>query len=500
MLSEDYFNGTRLKEYNEIKAIAMGMQRHIDMAIAVETCVFVNDLMVPYEVFDGLRDYDTSLVMYLLLWTKNTKVVRSGGQITVRYPVIHGRENYETKEYYLEERVLGIFFLAKLYTARPDFKLYEQIMSIGGASGAILPAPRETIDDAQLKILLDAIFAIDDMKRKKNYLEDRYQVLVLGSAHEFCKRSGRAYDVIARMIPNSDVYCYDPNGANFTFQDGPTMYYHMGTKFTYNDVDAYDLVLDDTWVEGQLHKDRDPKGIVFTCENYSVKKFPEEEMPGKEYHQVFKTERGEMRAVSRDIVFEYRPFDGIGTCGACEEVRYLLKGDYDIADIIMDTHKVNCMTGKRRVDVDKDFFSGETWIPYKQCESMEGFCSLPWDDVYGLPLVTLNKVRLKEARILASSWEQVPVALISKIGFLVIEHDSLWFCEDREQASRYGLKEYKGEYPHLGISSIYKEDFNWLRHIARTRLDDDKRSMKNLKKRGRYVRSKFHEEYQNCNE
>lgn len=471
MLDQSYFSGQREKEFLALKEMALQLKGHINSAVAVETSSFLVDLYIDPSIYQSIKKFDNSLLVYLLLWCRNTRVKRQDGVLTVLHPFINGQETFETREYILEDRILGPFFLAQLYTEDPDYELYCNMMKIGGVSGGYFPPQRESIDDAQLKIMLDVILAVEAMVASGQKKGDRYKILVVGSAHEIAKRSGRAYDVISRIAPGSDVFLYDPCGANYVMSIGDTVYTHISKLFSYVDVEGYDLILDDTWVEGQLHINRDPNEVSFDIPHFSVKRFPEEGMPGNVYYQAFRTDRRETRAVSRNIDYKYRSIEGLGVCSACDELRFLMKGDWLLSDLYMSTHKVDCLTGKRRLDIDHLDFSHESWKPYKPGK-VDMFKCLPWDNFLQLPSVTLNEAVLLSSNVIVSRWENVPIGLVNRIGMLVIVHQGNWYSNDQDKADALGLEVFKtDDYPHLELSDAYIENFNWMANTAKTNIN-----------------------------
>jgi len=356
MLGPEYFDGTRTKKFQLLKQMALGMREVIDEAVIVETEAYVQDLLVPRSVFDGLVKYDRSYAKYLLLWCRNIKVNRRVGSVEVSYPVIDGVETLVTKSYMLMDNIIGIFFLAKMYTEKANYAMFSAIVSIGGSDGGIYPGLRESQDDGQLKIMTDVILALDDVACLKE--DKRYRILVIGSSHPGFPSSGKSYEVIARILPNSDVYLYDPANVNYEIQIGKTNFYYISGSYSYSKGGSYDVILDDAWIEGKLHADRDPGFSVLSAPHYSVKKFPYEEFPPTRiYYQLFGTSGREQRAVSRNVCFEYKPVPGLGKCCACDELRFLMRGHYEgLAEDFMSMHKRNCQTGQIRVDIKEDFF------------------------------------------------------------------------------------------------------------------------------------------------
>jgi len=360
--------------------------------------------------------------------------------------------------------------LYKLYTVEPDFESFSFTMAIGGCTGGVTPGIRESYDDGQLKIMTDVILALDDVACKK--VDKRYQILVIGSSHPGFPASGKSYEVISKILPNSDVYLYDPANVNYELEIGITKYYYISGKYGYKDIKKYDIVLDDAWVEGTLHVDRDPEFLALSVANYSVKKFPYEDFPsGNVYYQLFGTKGYEQRSVSRVITYNYKPISGLGKCAACDELRYLMRGSYDgLAEMFMGMHKKNCETGQLRVDIKADFFSSDLWRPYN-VRPLKEFKKFPWDN-FDLPDVTMNHVNLLTSKIVVSSWLQLPAQLLDSIDYVIIQHEGLYYSKDEVKSLKYGFIPYDS-CPVLELDEVDIENYNWIARTDRTRMMRD---------------------------
>lgn len=110
MIDETYFNGQRAKDFAELKQMALGIKGHLNSARAVETSSFLMDFYLDPSIYKAIKKYDNSLLVYLLLWCRNTRVKRQDAVLTVLHPYINDQETFETQEYVLEDRILGPFF------------------------------------------------------------------------------------------------------------------------------------------------------------------------------------------------------------------------------------------------------------------------------------------------------------------------------------------------------------------------------------------------------
>jgi len=126
---------------------------------------------------------------------------------------------------------------------------------------------RSSIVDGQLKIVVDAVLAVDAL-----VVKDSVKILAIGSSSPGGMVSGIAYDVIPYMVTNSSFRLYDPNTINCRYTIDTNSFEHRAVKFPYTTVDGYDLVLDDVWIEGVHRETYDPDFIVSSAPNYSYKK------------------------------------------------------------------------------------------------------------------------------------------------------------------------------------------------------------------------------------
>lgn len=369
------------------------------------------------------------------------------------------------------------------YTIRADFQRFRRELDAGGVGGGVFPGVRGSYDDGQLKIMLDVILAVDSLVLSGVDSNRRYKVLVIGSSAPGFSCAGKSYRIIGKMLPNSDVDLYDPNNENYCLKEGDTVYRYFKSVFDYDCETVYDLVLDDSWLEGVPRSQRDPNGWVYDADHYSVKKFPAEVREGNRiYYQLFSTYGREERCVSRDVVYDYRPLDKLGKCTACEELRFLLKGNYDIYDEFMDMHKRNCITGKIRTDVHEGFFEADDWVGFVPPSDDKdlGLKQFLWDNMER-PVVTLKVEDLATSDVIVSSVEKVPIGLVKDISLLIIEHKGLWFTNKPDKMERkFRLRRVVDMIPTLDYEFVGKESFNFMAENVRTRLVRDKRRAKNV--------------------
>jgi len=284
-----------------------------------------------------------------------------------------------------------------------DWEGFDLCEEIGGGNFYYeLPGERNSVDDGQLKIVTDSVLAVDALDKKEDL-----KILVVGCSSEGGCLSGLAYEVISTMVEKSTFDMYDPYTVNVSYKIESNTFKHFQGEYRYQNVEKYDLVLDDAWQAGKRHNDIDENENVFNAKNYSVKKLPWDEERGEnKYKQVFKTETHEERSVSRAVKYEYRSIEKAGDCAACVELKYLLKKDYSNSfwKMYLSSHKRNCKTGEYRIfdsgsDISMHFREVEE-IPEPLKIKMR---RLAWDlDMEKLVVVGDNNANLKGSIVLVS--------------------------------------------------------------------------------------------------
>jgi len=299
-------------------------------------------LLVDEKVFESLLKTRPDLVKFLLPWTRSCLIVTRKEMVKVKFPTMDGQPYEATQSYDLDSRVLGNFWFHKLYTLEPDYEGFASVERFGGSNFKFeLPSARSTINDGQMKIVIDAVVAVDALPSL-----DSQKIVCVGTSGSGTVVSGLAYEVIAQMVTNSSISMYDPREVPGVYKDGRgNTITRIREKFLYNVQEDVDLLLDDAWELGVTHEDRDPDGNSFKAKSYSIKCFDVfRYAPLRAYFQAFRTKRYEHRLVNcrRSYVYTYRP---LGRCGACVELKYLLKREYpsDFYEFFMRSHSVNCI-------------------------------------------------------------------------------------------------------------------------------------------------------------
>jgi len=450
MLSDSYFDGSRenflkkfVSDYTKVKPPILQEVKPFSL--------IRQKLLIPVEVYDTVLQREPSYIEYLLPWTKDSRIIERKYEYRIRFPLVDGKETEFTNTYNLSFKELSIFWFTRMYTLTPDFVAFDSLIRGGGTSFIMeLPPSRESIRDGQLKIVLDAVLAVDALSSTINQ-----KILVIGSAS--LGISGLAYNVIGYMLTNSEIWLYDPLNVRSDYKFNSNLYHYIDAPYMYDeDCSKYDLVLDDSFIEHSSRQERDPFGIVYKCPNFSIKCFYYEDVPfsANRYVQAFKTEGHEVRIVSRSIDYDFRCIP-VGHCSACTELRYLLKGNYSYEFYLnfVESHKVNCMTGEYRDIVDPSPFKYSfTPIQYVPDDFVERCYKLPWDTGIRGNEIPMNHHMISGAVIKISD-ERFLTGYIYKyaVGILLVQGNYLSFSGDFD---RFGLKRFENCDPVMPIVSV----------------------------------------------
>jgi len=206
----------------------------------------------------------------------------------------------------------------------------------------LIPARKEVVD-GQMKIAVDAILAVDDLEVKENQ-----KVLIVGSSHEPGVVPRSSYYPLFFMLKKSEIHMYDMFEEAGEEEINTNKIIRRRVPYDYKNMLDYDLILDDVWIQGKTYLELQvlphiqirSKWQYKYPRNYSLKIF-DRIVLGNYYHQVGKTDVGEMRLVSRSIIPDYRDHVLLGKCSFCRELKYFLQFQYndDFYEAILHCHK-----------------------------------------------------------------------------------------------------------------------------------------------------------------
>lgn len=410
------------------------------------------DFLGNKSILDNLCSIDEVLLKYMIPWCKNSKLIEKKNCICYRFPVFSDMSR-EEPDIVLDRNEMGRIFCHKMYTDEPEteYFLASRMMEVENLHYE-LPAPRSSLEDGQLKIATDLILAVDALEDT-----DGVSMLVVGSSSWGLGVSGLAYEMLDILLTNSTIDLYDPYNISGSHVRNSNTYNVHQDYFTYDAEKKYDLILDDSWVEGQSLKDRDKLGYVFQS-NFSVKKFPWEDDRGKKiYYQCFSTDGREERLVSRSINYNYRSIEGLGTCGACKELRFLLTKEYPsvLYDKFMSYHRFNCITKRERT-----LDNAEYTHSYQECAGdIPPSFVLAWDFKLEGENLPNNLHNIRNAVVQVSCPEVCPKYIYDNASLVFYLRDSIIMAHG--DFERYGLIVSK---PRLDVKTISEVSYGKYRN------------------------------------
>lgn len=202
---------------------------------------------------------------------------------------------------------------------------------------------RESAQDGQMKIMVDAVLAVDSLESLKDQ-----KVCIVGSSHQVTVQPRYAYGPIMHMLEDSVVEMYDFIEEEGKTKEGSNVVVRHAEGVNYSSLKAYDLVIDDVWenghtsLTGSYMSDKTIDEVY--PDNFSLKSFGERSEEGNIYKQCCHTLSREQRVVSRPVVPLYKDHDMLGDCTYCVELKFFLRRSYDIPfyKSIMMAHKKPC--------------------------------------------------------------------------------------------------------------------------------------------------------------
>jgi hypothetical protein len=203
-----------------------------------------------------------------------------------------------------------------------------------------------TTTDGQAKIMLDFILGMDQMASMRRYGRKDVRVLVVGSTAE-SGIAGLTYRVMSAMGFTGEIDLYDPFEIEAQYLLEGVQYRHHREYYTYQTLDKYDIVFDDSYDMKSPEAPTKHRPIfAHRVKFYSLKHIPGLSLQdGCLYKQVYETDAKEARSVSHPRVYinAYKRYD-IGRCRACLELELMLHEDLSEQARLLwhAAHKVPC--------------------------------------------------------------------------------------------------------------------------------------------------------------
>jgi len=383
MLADEYYiPGARQQSLKDImKRFSGVIERSRDIK-ELSYDIIKKDLMLEEVILSKLNVLRPDLLKYLLPWSSSSVIISRHDVIRIKFPCLDGLPIETTQTYELDARVFGNFWFHKMYTVEADYEAFEDVEILGGGDFKFeLPAQRSTLKDGQMKIVVDAVIAVDALPSL-----EKQKIVCVGTSGPGTVVSGLAYEAIALMLRDSEIYMYDPHEVPAVYVDGNNnKIRRFRSKYEYPRDRSIDLILDDAWERGVPRNDRDPNGNACLAKNFSIKCFDISNYPVENrYYQAFSTDSFEHRLVSRKVEFNYR-YHNLGKCGACTELKYFMRRQYspEFYDFIMKCHGQNCNDRSMRI-IGTAEFQRYNFIEIEPIAEifLKNFFCLSWDDFF----------------------------------------------------------------------------------------------------------------------
>jgi len=265
---------------------------------------------------------------------------------------------------------------------------------------------RGSVVDGQMKIMTDAVLAVDALENKENQ-----KILVIGSSHEPGIHPRSSYMACFYLVTNSQFHMYDPLEESGMEIVNTNQIYRYRQPFVYRqeNLEGFDLIIDDAWtnrgtsIETYLPQQSGSQWKSYMPANYSMKVF-ELVIRGKYYYQVGKTEAREKRLVTRSLLpyYNHSLRDKLGNCSFCIELLYhLIEVDYDESFFhkIRRCHRISCGFKYSKDQDSEKWETTRAMVEYVPCHRVndEGMSRLIGDSN---PILRLyNVIELREEHI-----------------------------------------------------------------------------------------------------
>jgi len=407
--------------------------------IEAEIDVSKSDMMIGYEVYRNLHqekfDYKTEIMRCFLLLCDNV----------VREDVPDGvLVTYNGRMYMVRTLVANSFFFHQLYLIGSRVpKVVSDIQLNLTRVVELLPARKEAVN-GQMKIMVDAVLAMDDMIMKESDVTGK-RILIVGSSHEpgFVPKS--SYYPLFFMVTGCEFHMYDMLEVDGEEEINGNKVCRYSRPYSYLDMHLYDLMLDDAWISGRtalesivIPRSRSPDVMDVYPRHYSLKAFSST-VPGIYYSQVGSTHVGERRLVSRVLFPRYKKDDMLGRCAFCRELKYFKRRLYSspFYERVMMCHKNNsCVPPsmfylKRRVGelflqvgaqwIVSSSFSYDAVSRLLECDDGRKFVRLIVDSVFSNDSIEHREEHVRVSHIILSSFDMLTSVIRSARSVVVMQ-------------------------------------------------------------------------------
>jgi hypothetical protein len=340
-----------------------------------------------------------------LFFFKNTTYVDNGPE----YVIVYNGTSISVRT-----SVVKSFFYWQVYNDLTMAVEVERDDMNGSVRSPTLIAARNSSNDGQMKILVDAVLTVDAVECKEDL-----KILIVGSSHDPMIHPRSSYEPLFYMVRNSTIDMYDFLEESGESIENTNKVRRFRKPYDYSTLMDYDIYIDDAWYQGTTPFESrvyNSKTRALPA-NFSVKVF-EDLTTYNLYHQVSYTKAGEKRMVSRSVLPCFKENRRLGNCPFCIELKFFLSSSYgdDFYKSIHRQHKTSsCIPSKWYQEISslqklKNKFH-PSWVKLLSSEYSVSENSLeiygetaplripPYSRLKGLNYVELKEVHLREVAI-----------------------------------------------------------------------------------------------------
>jgi len=428
---------------------------------------------------------------------------------------------YQNKEFFIPQIIVHSYFFHQIYNDVENYKQVERDWQQRILRSIEMIPMRNVEKDGQMKIMIDAVLSVDAMLIEESQQEKSYKILIVGSSHDPTINPRYSYEPIEYMIKNSEIHMYDMIEESGMNKVNTNKIYRYRKAYDYQNLKDFDLVIDDSWVDGLPAIDNKYlRGIDIRDvmpDHYSIKSF-RDYVDYNNYHQVVKTTSKEIRCVSRPIIPSYENHEYLGSCVYCRELKFFLQQKYSdqVYEKILALHKkFDCYPSEWYDKTKQDRYQYRlirpVWIEVDQVEMdyrkieksivISGYVvrrridDFYFPDLYG---VELRAEHLRNVSIIISSDEYLTYVMLSAKHIFKWEKDKLYKMQ-KQQKETYQIHEESIDYVTERVKSLkYSEKARQERNREIRKQCDLDRNLKHTAEeiQSEYLHASIRESYE----
>eukprot|EP00916_Digyalum_oweni_P019746 GHVL01032949.1.p1 GENE.GHVL01032949.1~~GHVL01032949.1.p1 ORF type:complete len:561 (+),score=70.53 GHVL01032949.1:58-1683(+) len=420
----------------------------LTVPVLKERIIDKSHLLVPLSVYNNLIELYPDDEPLMLFWCSRSRYTEDDDNYYIRYPFNRNDKLEDVPSYVVTKRSFNLFLLCKMFTLERDNSMYVK-SKLARLLIPFISNPPPSIEsiekDGQMKILTDFVEIAQDIE-----FDDGDEVLVVGSSSEGGVCAGRSYNVLSYMTDKRvKVHLYDEYDVDCVYDIGSVTYQHYAMNYKYDiNVKKFKLLIDDAWIDKKEYRPWDKFSYFRLVKNFSIKWFTHYAMPSGRFmkkKQRYRTKKHEMRLSTSVPMISFKRCDQLGTCPKCTWFKYLLKREYSVEfyDFILSMHDKHCVTKELRSVQGIVGTSTMKWHKVTPSDLLfEGFVTVAYDAVKGLPLFYPNVERSRGRKIAFTQKENVRPDLYEMCIVVVCQLNGVYLI-NKEQIDGF---EYESQY------------------------------------------------------